>query len=122
MTAADDEPKRSRVVVRPAAERDLEEMALRIAVDYDVDTALAYVGRLRAEVASLDSFPRRGTLRRAASAGAAEVRSVPTRDRRYTIVFVVNDGQPGGEGTVRVARFVGGAYDLTPRQLVELDA
>lgn len=83
-----EEPALYRVDTMAEAEADLEAIAFRITLDYDAETALEYVRRLREEILGLDLFPQRGTRQ---LQGPPEVRSVPSHDRRYLINFTIDE-------------------------------
>ena len=93
------------VVVHPGAAADLDGIRRRIARDIDPATADRYVGRLRGTIAGLAALPHVGNVLRA---GVRPIRYIGSHDRRYTIVFVVDDALR----RVTVVRIAGGGLAI----------
>lgn len=85
---ADEGPVLYRVETTEDAEDDLRGILHRIRRDYDLQTALRYVDRIEADIAALDLFPHRG---RRLEHPRAEVRAISSHDRRYLIVFRIDE-------------------------------
>jgi toxin ParE1/3/4 len=78
---------RRRVFLAPRAEADLDRLAIWIAEKGAPLTALAYVGRVRKFLASLDEFPERGADYGAVRPGLR----VLSFERRVVVAIVVRD-------------------------------
>ena len=90
-------------VLQPSAEIDIEQIAAWIVERADVDTALSYVARIRARIATLVDFPNRGSNRPEFGDG---IRSIAFEGRYLILYRVVGD-------RVLVTRIVAGAQDLS---------
>ncbi len=75
---------RRRILLRPEAERDLEEQAEHIAREWDLEAGLRYFRCLEETLELIASQPRMGSARRFTRSALAGVRMCPVRGFRST--------------------------------------
>jgi toxin ParE1/3/4 len=101
-----------RVVVRPAADRDVEHHARYLAEHASIDTALTFYERLEETYTLLATFPEMGKLAEFAEP-IQETRVFPAKDFQNYLIFYIPI-----RGGIDVLRVVHGSQDL--RQIFQL--
>jgi toxin ParE1/3/4 len=98
---------RRRILVRPEAERDLEERAEHIACEWDLEAGMRYFRALEVTLELIASQPRMGSPRRFRSPALEGVRMCPVKGFEKHLIFY----RPLREG-IEVVRILHGARDI----------
>jgi len=98
---------RRRILLRPEAERDLDEQADYIARDHSIEAALRFYSAVEETLALLVAQPRLGTARRFRNPLLAGVRMCVVKGREKHLIFY----RPT-KGGIEVLRVLHGARDI----------